>query len=163
TLGRQIAFYRDCGRADLHLHTNHSDGTHTPESLVQRALQAGLKALAVTDHDTLSGIVPAQRAAGSTIEVISGVEITCEHHGAELHLLAYFVDDKHPLLNQALCYIRTERRRRILQIAERLQTLNVSVVDEVAAWSPEISLGRRHLAHLLMARGYARSLHHAFT
>jgi predicted metal-dependent phosphoesterase TrpH len=163
SLGRQIAFLRDGGRADLHLHTIHSDGTHTPESLVQRALQAGLKAIAVTDHDTLAGIVPAQRAAGSQIEIISGVEITCEHNGQELHLLAYLFDDQHLALNQALCYIREGRRRRILHMAERLRALNVSVVEEVERWPVEVSLGRRHLARLLIDRGHARSLHHAFT
>ena len=78
TLYQQVAVLRDRRRADLHLHTSHSDGTHTPESLVQRAIQAGLHAIAVTDHDTLAGIAPAQQAAGSRLEVLPGVEITCD-------------------------------------------------------------------------------------
>src|SRR6516162_3058471 len=83
---------RHTGRADLHLHTNHSDGTYTPAEVIDLARRSGLAAVALTDHDTLGG-VPAARAAalGTSIEVIAGCEITSECHDRELHLLAYFV------------------------------------------------------------------------
>src|SRR2546425_12397470 len=83
---------RTSGRADLHLHTVHSDGTYTPAQVVDLALRSGLCAIAITDHDTLEGVEPARRAAdGTGLEVISAAEITTEHDGRDLHLLAYFV------------------------------------------------------------------------
>jgi predicted metal-dependent phosphoesterase TrpH len=91
-----------------------------------------------------------------------GVEITCEYNGAELHLLAYLFDTNDAPLLAALAQLRRGRRERILALAERLQAQNVSVMDAVVAWPPERALGRRHLARLLLERGYARSLHHAF-
>ena len=87
----RLAVLRNPGRADLHTHTTFSDGTHTPESLVERAIEAGLMAVAVTDHDTTSGVEPVRQAAGAAIEVIAGVEVTSEFRGAEVHLLGYFV------------------------------------------------------------------------
>src|SRR5690348_12143013 len=86
------SYVRGSGRADLHVHTTHSDGTYTPAQVVELARRSGLAAVAVTDHDTLSGVADAQAAAaGSGLEVVPGVEISCEHHGRELHLLGYFV------------------------------------------------------------------------
>src|SRR5581483_6711998 len=81
---------RYTGRADLHLHTTHSDGTYTPAEVVELARRSGLSAIAITDHDTLSGI-PAARAAAvrTTVEVIAGIEITSEYQAQELHLLAF--------------------------------------------------------------------------
>src|SRR5262245_456824 len=81
------------GRADLHLHSTHSDGMYTPAQLVDLARRSGLAAMALTDHDTLSGVPEARTAAaGSGVEVIAGVEISTKYRGAELHLLGYFVD-----------------------------------------------------------------------
>src|SRR5271165_1153650 len=82
------------GRADLHVHTTHSDGRYTPWQVIDLARRAGLSAVAITDHDTLAGVAPARTAAaGSGVEVIPGVEITTSHAGREIHLLAYFVDE----------------------------------------------------------------------
>src|SRR5436190_16287205 len=93
SLCRQTSARPALDRADLHLHTTHSDGTYTPAQVVELALRAGLCAIAVTDHDTLAGIEPTCRAAaGTELEVIPAVEISTEHAGRELHLLAYFVN-----------------------------------------------------------------------
>src|SRR4051794_10506667 len=92
-----------CGRADLHIHTTHSDGTYTPAQIVELAGRSGLAAVAVTDHDPLSGVAPARAAAvGSDVQVIAGVEITAEFLGRELHLLGYFVRLDNGPLNAAL-------------------------------------------------------------
>jgi hypothetical protein len=79
---------RLAGRADLHLHTVHSDGLYTPAQVVDLARRSGLAAIAITDHDTLGGVAGARQTAGPDLEVIAGVEITSEHAGHELHLLA---------------------------------------------------------------------------
>src|ERR1700737_1084065 len=98
---------RTAGRADLHLHTTHSDGTYTPGELVDLARRSGLSAIAVTDHDTLAGIAPARAAAARFgLEVIAGVEISCEDELRELHLLAYFVALDDQPLNAALADVR---------------------------------------------------------
>src|SRR5262245_30341444 len=98
------------GRADLHLHTTCSDGSYTPAHVARLACRGGLGALAVTDHDTLAGLPRARDAASGTgLEIISAVEITTEHHGRELHLLAYFVAEDNEALNRALAWIRQQR------------------------------------------------------
>jgi predicted metal-dependent phosphoesterase TrpH len=149
-------------RADLHTHTTFSDGTHTPAELVERARKAGLAAVAVTDHDTTAGVEPARRAA-SGLEVIAGVEITAEFREAELHLLGYFIDPAHRQLATALDALRHARRERALEIARRLKALGASIEEAVKEVSAAVAIGRRHLARLLIAGGYAKTLHGAFT
>jgi 3',5'-nucleoside bisphosphate phosphatase len=154
---------RDPRRADLHTHTTSSDGTLTPAALVERAVHAGLRAIAVTDHDTTAGVGPAQAAAAGRLEVIPGVEVTSEFRGAELHLLGYFIRADNGPLAAALSELRLARRERLLEMARRLRPLGASVEDDVLAIPEDVSLGRRHLAASLIARGYSQSRHHAFT
>src|SRR5437899_7983061 len=87
---------RPAGRADLHLHTTHSDGSYTPAEVVDLARRSGLAAIAVTDHDTTAGVAEARATALDGLEVIAGVEITAEYQGRELHLLGYFVRGDDP-------------------------------------------------------------------
>jgi len=163
SLCQRFVRLRDPRRADLHTHTTFSDGTLTPAALIDRAVNADLRAVAVTDHDTAAGVGPAQVAAAGRLEVIPGVEVTSEFRGAELHLLGYYIRlDDCPLAN-ALAKLRSARRERLLEMARRLQPLGVSVEDDVRALPAEVSLGRRHLAAILIARGYSQSRHHAFT
>jgi len=162
-LCQHFARLRDPRRADLHTHTTFSDGTLTPAALVDRAVNAGLRAVAVTDHDTTAGVGPAKAAAGGRLEVIPGVEVTCEFRGVELHLLGYFIRVDDGPLAAALCDLRSARRERLLEMARRLRALGASVEDDVLALLEDISLGRRHLAGILIARGYSQSRHHAFT
>lgn len=161
-LCRQAAVLQHPARADLHTHSTFSDGTHTPQALVERALAAKLSAIAVTDHDTTAGVEPTRAAAESRIEVIAGVEITSEFRGHEIHLLGYFIDLDDEPLQRALADVRQGRRERLIEMARRLQARGVSVVEEIEAMPAEVSLGRRHLASLLVAQGHTRSLHDAF-
>jgi predicted metal-dependent phosphoesterase TrpH len=131
--------------------------------LVERARKAGLTAVAVTDHDTTAGVGPARAAAGAGLEVIAGVEITAEFRGAEVHLLGYFVRPDDPALSVALAEVRAARRERLVEMARRLAALGADVRRDVEALPAAVSVGRRHLARLLIARGFARSLHGAFT
>src|SRR3974377_2067103 len=83
--------------ADLHLHTQFSDGTYSPEELVTHAQEFGLGAIALTDHDTVEGCPRAARAcAAAGIEFIPGTELTAEQDGNELHILGYSVDVHDP-------------------------------------------------------------------
>src|SRR6516162_3709343 len=93
TLCRSLVRPTATGRADLHVHTTHSDGDYSPAQVVDLARRSGLAALAITDHDTTDAVTEAQLAAASTnLEIIRGVEISAEFRGRELHLLGYFVD-----------------------------------------------------------------------
>jgi hypothetical protein len=132
SLCRQLTVLRP-GRADLHTHTTFSDGTHTPASLVERAIKAGLKAVAVTDHDTTAGVEPARAAAAGGIEVIAGVEVTAEFRGAEIHLLGYFVRPDDEPLGAALRDLRAARRERLLEMARRLKPSGVDVEADVVS------------------------------
>jgi predicted metal-dependent phosphoesterase TrpH len=152
------------GRADLHLHTTYSDGTYTPFQVIDLAKRCGLGAVAVTDHDTLGGVLVAQKAAGSALEVVPGVEITAEYQDRELHLLAYFVALDHAPLNAALDRICRQRVERFQEMIERLRHCGVSVATEVPSAGPgPQAVGRRHLAELLVGTGRVTSVREAFS
>ena len=151
------------GRADLHLHTTHSDGLYTPAQVVELARRSGLSAVALTDHDTLSGLPEARAAAlGSSVEVIAGAEITCEYRDKELHLLAYFVRPE-ALLVAALDRLCRHRAGRFHQMVERLRACGVSLDGaDVGAGEAGGSLGRRYLAELLVKSRRVGSVREAF-
>jgi predicted metal-dependent phosphoesterase TrpH len=94
-------------RVDLHIHSTASDGTLTPSEVVHLALERGLRVIALTDHDTVSGVVEAQAAAaGSGLEVIAGVEINAAGDGTSLHMLGFYVDPQNPPLTEKLRTMR---------------------------------------------------------
>jgi predicted metal-dependent phosphoesterase TrpH len=150
------------GRADLHLHTTHSDSLYTPAQVVELARRSGLAAIALTDHDTLSALPEARTAAaGSGMEVIAGVEITCEYRGHELHLLAYFVRSDGALA-AALERLCRHRAGRFREMVERLRACGVSLEDGHERAGAPGALGRRYLAELLVRSGRVGSVREAF-
>jgi predicted metal-dependent phosphoesterase TrpH len=151
------------GRVDLHVHTTFSDGSYTPAQVVDLARRAGLTALAITDHDTLGGVPEACTAAGSTLEIVPGVEITAEYRQRELHLLGYFVALDHAGLTTALEGIRRHRVERFREMIERLRNRGVSLAEEEqrVQGSPE-ALGRRHLAEMLVRARRVANVREAF-
>jgi 3',5'-nucleoside bisphosphate phosphatase len=151
---------RHFGRADLHLHTTFSDGAYTPAQIVELAHRSGLAAIAITDHDTFAGIAPARQVAGTSVEVIAGVEITAEFRGKELHLLGYFFDIENQPLRAALDHLQNERVGRFHEMIERLGGLGIHFKEEEVARAP--SLGRRHLAEMLVQAKKAGSVREAF-
>jgi predicted metal-dependent phosphoesterase TrpH len=153
-----------CGRADLHVHTTHSDGTYTPAQVVELAGRCGLAAVAITDHDTLNGVAPARGVAvWSGVQVIAGVEITAEFLGRELHLLGYFVRLDDGLLNSALERLREHRAGRFWEMVKRLRDCGVSFgEEELRNGATAGALGRRHLAELLIKARRAGTVREAF-
>jgi len=125
------------------------------------ALASGLAAVAITDHDCLDGVRPAQQAAaGTDLEVIAGVEISTEFLGRELHLLAYWVDLENVPLAEALRRLRDQRVRRFWDMVERLRAGGIAVDEDLARrWSAAGVLGRRHLAMLLRRGAVTRPKH----
>ena len=159
SLCQQLKKLANPPRADLHVHSTASDGEYSPSQVLALARQAGLSAVAITDHDTLAGAASLLDHATEGLELVPGVEITTEFDGRELHLLGYFVGFDHPELNAALAEVCASRRERFHDYVAKLAIPadRARLVEEV---SP--SLGRRHVAALLIACGIARTQHDAF-
>ena len=139
-------------RADLHVHTTHSDGVCSPCEVVIAAARVGLRALAITDHDTVSALAVARpEAARWGVELVPGVELTCQQDDREIHILGYFIRDDDPALCNAMASLRSGRAQRFEAMVERLRTLGLSIeLDAVRRVCPRAILGRRHLADYLV-------------
>ena len=137
--------------ADLHVHTTHSDGLCSPSEVVVAAAGVGLAALAITDHDTVSALAVARVEADRLgVELISGVELTCEYEGREIHVLGYFFRDDDLDLIAAMERLRIGRVSRFQVMADRLTELGMVVdLKAVRRCFPRAVLGRRHLAEYL--------------
>lgn len=162
-LCRAAALSPASGRADLHIHTVHSDGRYTPAQVVDLGRRTGLAAIAITDHDTLGGISEARQAAlGSSLEVISGVELSSRYRGREIHLLGYFFDAQNSELAHALTEMQRGRAARFETMRDRLAKAGVSLPQSCADQQNGKSLGRRYLAELLVESGRVHSIRQAF-
>lgn len=149
---------------DLHAHTTASDGLLPPERLVELAVASGVRVLAITDHETTAGIAAAREAAAGRIRIVPGVEISCRWNGREIHVLGHFVAPEDEGLERRLAAFRASRSERMEAMVERLRARGLGVtMDEVEAQREgEGSLGRPHLARVLVARGWARDVQDAF-
>ena len=149
---------------DLHIHSTVSDGTQTPAEIVPTALRIGLSAIALADHDSISGVPEALRvAAGTPLRVVPGVEINTDVGEKEVHILGYFVDVDDAPFNERLKAIRRARVERAVKIVERLNGLGVHLrIEDVLAASSGDSVGRPHVARALVATGQCASESHAF-
>ncbi|PJF37001.1 MAG: phosphatase [Candidatus Thermofonsia Clade 1 bacterium] len=151
-------------RVDLHLHSTASDGALTPAEVVQAALKHRLDAIALTDHDTVEGVIPAQQAAqGAPLRMIAGVELSAEEDGKERHVLGYAFDPSHAALNNLLARLKAGRIARIHAILEKLGRLGITVAPErVFALAQGGSVGRPHVARALVAQGVVSTVSEAF-
>ena len=153
------------GGVDLHSHTTASDGTYTPRELVREAVQRGVRVLAITDHDSTDGLAEAlaEAAGHRLLEIVPGIEINCDVEGAEIHILGYYMDYAADWF-QAFCRSqREERCQRVYRMAERLASLGMPIdPGEVFAIVREGSAGRPHVAQVMVARGYVKSVREAF-
>lgn len=149
--------------ADLHAHTTASDGDLTPAELVSLAQTRGLKALAITDHDTLLGVPEGLRAGASLgLQVIPGIEISAINEPGTLHMLGYF--SAHPkALEEDLGKVQQGRLDRFPKIICKLNELGCMVtLEEVSVIAGEAQIGRPHIAKALIARGYVKDFDEAF-
>ena len=149
---------------DLHIHSTFSDGTLTPTQIVEVALAKKLRAIALADHDTISGIAPAQEAAAhSEMCVLPAVEISTTRSGGDVHILGYFIDTEDAKLLEKLRVIRVARLERARKIADRLAELGVVIdFEQLLVEAGPDSIGRPHLATRLTREGYTRSPQEAF-
>lgn len=151
-------------QADLHLHSVYSDGTLSPEQLVVEARDAGLRAVALTDHDTVDGLSEMRAAAAeSGLAWLSGLELTCDLDGRNVHILAYLFDEEDRRLRELLSATRAERESRGHAMVEKLATLGMSVsFDEVKRQAGRAPVGRPHVARALVAAGVVPSVDDVF-
>ncbi len=150
--------------ADLHIHTQYSDSTLSPQDVVTEALERQLSCVAITDHDTVKGVKPTQQAAAnSELEVIAAIELSSELQGKDIHILGYFLDCDNEALKSALSKMRSARVKRIQEMIEKLKTFGVNNVglEDVCALSLD-SVGRPHLAAVLKEKGWVSSIPEAF-
>lgn len=148
---------------DLHSHSTASDGTATPSAGVAAAHQAGVVALALTDHDTVAGVPEAQRAADALgMRLIPGVELSVHHQDRELHLLGLHLSELESL-ERALVRLRGLRSERAEAIVERLQSAGVPIsFADVLAVAEGAAIGRPHVAKALVAGGWVKDHRDAF-
>ena len=152
-------------RVDLHMHTTCSDGTRSPEEVVEMAIAGGLDVIAITDHDNTLGVTPAMRAAQGRIRVIPAVEMSSRWRSESIHILGYFVDPAAEPLAAHYRDLLERRHTRMRSIVERLADQGVRLelghVGEQRA-SGRVPYTRPHLARAMVREGYATSVPDAF-
>ena len=149
---------------DLHIHTKLSDGTFSPEKVVECAKAKGLSAIAITDHDSCAGIAPAIIAGKDLqIEVIPGVELSAEIEEESIHILGYFIDWQNESFVKKLDELTALRVDRAKEILRKLKEHDIELSEEaLLRLSGSGSVGRLHIAKLMAKKGFVSSIHEAF-
>lgn len=149
---------------DLHAHSTFSDGSFTPSELVDKAVEVGLTALALTDHDTLNGLPSFIEAATQVgLRGIPGVELSVDYSPGTFHVLGYLVDPANEPFEAALSELRDGREQRNYKILKRLNELGYALTwDEVKSYAGEDVVGRPHFSQALIDRGMVKSKDEAF-
>lgn len=150
---------------NLHVHSTASDGKHSPHDLIKMAEEAGLKVVALTDHDSTNGIIEALEAAKASPDItfIPGVEISTDLPDGEAHILGYFIDYTDPEFRKTLEKFRDSRLNRGKKMVDKLASLGFFIdwkrVQQIAG---EGAIGRPHIAHAMMEKGYINKFEDAF-
>jgi hypothetical protein len=149
---------------DLHIHTNYSDSTLSPLQVIDYANASGLKAVGVTDHDTVDGLEEAMEAAeGKGVKIISGVELSAEVEEGEVHILGYFGNWFDKKFKERLDSFREERAKRARRIVEKLIQLGINLDYQlVVKHAGPGNIGRLHIAHVLLDIGAVKTIKEAF-
>lgn len=153
------------GYIDLHTHSTISDGTVSPTDVVRLAQVKNLRALALTDHDTIGGLEEAVEAAKNVpdFELIPGIEISAEYAEGTIHMLGFYIDRHDPTLLKRLEVLQKAREDRNPKIIRKLQELGLEITeDEVAKIAGTGVVGRPHIATALVNRGYVKNVKQAF-
>ena len=149
---------------DLHCHSTFSDGSLTPEQLIDEAAKIGLAALALTDHDTTAGLPRFLAAAANTaVRAVPGVELSVDCSPGVMHMLGYWMDVANPELVRQMAWIRDGREMRNRTMLEKLNALGFAMTwDEVQGFAGEDIVGRPHFAQVMLQKGYAKDKNEAF-
>jgi predicted metal-dependent phosphoesterase TrpH len=155
---------RHPGWVDLHVHSTASDGSLSPLKIIERAKEIGLRAVAITDHDTIEGSAEALGYPPlPSLEILSGIEISARVPSGTMHILGYLLRLDDSSMRQTLKRVQEARANRNIKIVERLQELGVPIqYHELTAVSGGGQIGRPHIAQVLVHKGAARSVNEAF-
>ena len=147
-------------RVDLHAHSSASDGTYSPTELVQLAKDLGLRAIAITDHDTVAGVAEALAAGEKLgVEVLPGIEISADYENTGAHILGYLVDPASPALQEVIDWFIAERETRNQAIVDKLAADGFPIsIPELKEKFPHTMLGRPHIGQLLVEKGVIGSV-----
>ena len=151
-------------KIDLHVHSTFSDGSFTPTELVQEALQKGLSAMALTDHDTTAGVPEAIAAAkDSALEIIPGVELSTKYNGKEIHVVGIYIDTQNQKLSDSMKAFRDCRDHRNEHMVQNLQHEGFDItMEELIKENPEAVITRANIAKYLVDHGQVASFNQAF-
>ena len=152
------------GLVDLHSHTVFSDGLFTPEELIAEAARLKLMAVAITDHDAVGGIDRALVAGRQLqLEVVPGVELSCNTNGVDVHVLAYYLDYTRPAVQEFFETVRQKRAERAEKMVAKMKELGVKItIEQVRAQAQGAATGRPHVAQALVEAGAVRTIEEAF-
>jgi len=155
---------RFAGPSDLHLHSNHSDGTESPEEVVRQAHASGLRTIALTDHDRSTGWDEAGRATASLgMTFIPGMELSAKQQWRSVHVLGYLFDPENEALRAETTRIRDDRIGRAERIVGSIgRDYDLTWADVLAQTTADATVGRPHIADALVARGIVRDRTEAF-
>lgn len=152
-------------KADLHIHTNFSDGSFTPEEIIKKVYKLNISTISFTDHDSIKAIEQSFKIAHKySIEIISGVELTSYHNDLEIHILGYFIEWNNKELKENLENFAQKRISRIKKMIEKLKHFDIYLdFNQIAHLEKKGgTLGRLHLAQLLVEKGHVQSIPEAF-
>lgn len=150
--------------ADLHIHTFYSDSTSSPQEVVLQAKESQIDCIAITDHDTIDGILPTIDCARQyDIEIISGIELSAQIQGKDVHILGYFFDINNEKLLKHIKHFQQVRLERMKEMINKLQSFDIPITyEDVLEQTSAKSLGRPHLAQILVSKKVVPSLGKAF-
>ncbi|WZL74906.1 PHP domain-containing protein [Clostridiaceae bacterium 35-E11] len=150
---------------DMHVHTSASDGIFSPREIVDWGVKLGMKAIAITDHDTIDGVKEAIEISKkySDFMMIPGIEFSTFYNDIEVHVLGYFIDFANNIIVEITNKIKEQRLERSKKIIQRLRNLQYDVdFAEVCEQSNKGAIGRPHIARILVSKGYVASIEEAF-
>lgn len=148
--------------ADLHIHSNYSDGTMTPEDIINNATNLGVKSISITDHDSISSQYITKKE-NIDIKVIPGIELSTEFEDLELHILGYFIDINNEDLIKAVDKLNKARIERIEEILFKLEKHDIYLKLEDLEVDLNSTVGRSHVANAMVRKGYFENYKSAFT
>ncbi len=154
----------DKGFCDLHTHTIASDGSDSPSDLIKKAKEAGLRAVAITDHDTLAGLTEAKDACSKyEIELVPGIELSLLGPRGNMHLLGYYIDPDSKELQKVLDGVQKARAERNPKILNLLKGLGIDIkMSELEQMAKGGQIGRPHIARAMVEKGYVKNVSQAF-
>ncbi len=151
-------------KIDLHTHTTASDGIYSPSDLIDLAISNNLTAMAITDHDSVDGLEEAMNySKGKDLELIPGIEFSIEYTGGSFHLIGLYIDFYNSELIETTERLKKLRSERVVMIVEDLNRYGIDIsIDDISSLASGYSVGRPHIARVLVEKGYASDVNAIF-